>query len=95
MADTRKTDRRTVYTKKAIGDAFLRAKRNKDYNTITVAEPSTRIPAIFRRYWTPCWMIRSPIWIICGIICPRQTPVPDRNVPIHSAGMKNGVQSRI
>ena len=38
MADTRKTDRRTVYTKKAIGDAFLRAKRNKDYNTITVAD---------------------------------------------------------
>ena len=26
MADTRKTDRRTVYTKKAIGDAFLRVK---------------------------------------------------------------------
>lgn len=38
MADTRKTDRRTVYTKKAIGDAFLRAKRNRDYNTITVAD---------------------------------------------------------
>ena len=38
MADTRKTDRRTVYTKKAIGDAFLQAKRNKDYNTITVAD---------------------------------------------------------
>lgn len=38
MADTRKPDRRTVYTKKAIGDAFLRVKRNKDYNTITVAD---------------------------------------------------------
>ena len=38
MADTRKTDRRTVYTKKTIGDAFLRVKRNKDYNTITVAD---------------------------------------------------------
>ena len=38
MADARKTDRRTVYTKKAIGDAFLRVKRNKDYNAITVAD---------------------------------------------------------
>ena len=38
MADTRKTDRRTVYTKKAIGDAFLRVKRFKEYNTITVAD---------------------------------------------------------
>ena len=38
MADARKTDRRTVYTKKAIGDALLRVKRNKDYNTITVAD---------------------------------------------------------
>ena len=38
MADARKTDRRTVYTKKAIGDAFLRVKRLKDYNTITIAD---------------------------------------------------------
>ena len=38
MADARKTDRRTVYTKKAIGDALLRVKRFKEYNTITVAD---------------------------------------------------------
>lgn len=38
MANTRKTDRRTRYTKKAIQDAFLRVKRAKDYNAITVAD---------------------------------------------------------
>ncbi len=38
MAATRKTDRRTVYTKKAIQDAFLRIKRTKEYNAITVAD---------------------------------------------------------
>lgn len=38
MADTRKTDRRTLYTKAAIKDAFLRVKRSKEYNVITVAD---------------------------------------------------------
>lgn len=38
MTETRKTDRRTIYTKKAIKNAFLRIKRNKDYNMITIAD---------------------------------------------------------
>lgn len=38
MADERKMDRRALYTQKAIKDAFLRVKRNKDYNMITVAD---------------------------------------------------------
>lgn len=38
MANEKKPDRRTLYTKKAIQDAFLRVKRTKEYNTITVAD---------------------------------------------------------
>ncbi len=38
MAHTRKPDRRTVYTRKAIQDAFLRVKQAKEYNAITVAD---------------------------------------------------------
>ena len=38
MADERKMDRRALYTQKAIKDAFLRVKRNKDYNMITIAD---------------------------------------------------------
>ena len=38
MEEIRKTDRRTLYTRKAIRDAFLRLKRGKDYNMITVAD---------------------------------------------------------
>jgi len=38
MANARKTDRRTRYTQKAIRDAFLRVKRMKEYNAITVAD---------------------------------------------------------
>ena len=33
-----KTDRRTIYTKQAIKDAFLRVKRTKEYATITVTD---------------------------------------------------------
>ena len=38
MAKTRKTDRRIRYTKKAIQGAFLRVKKIKEYNAITVAD---------------------------------------------------------
>ena len=38
MADTGKTDRRTVYTKEAIRAAFLRGKRAKEYGAITAAD---------------------------------------------------------
>lgn len=38
MANEKKTDRRTLYTRKAIQDAFLRVKRTKEYNTITVTD---------------------------------------------------------
>lgn len=38
MANLRKTDRRIRYTQKAIRDAFLRVKRVKEYNAITVAD---------------------------------------------------------
>ena len=38
MANIRKTDRRTRYTKKAIQEAFLRVKKTKEYNAITVAD---------------------------------------------------------
>ena len=38
MSGERKMDRRALYTQKAIKEAFLRVKRNKDYNAITVAD---------------------------------------------------------
>lgn len=38
MVGERKTDRRTLYTQKTIKNAFLRIKRRKDYNMITVAD---------------------------------------------------------
>ena len=38
MANTRKQDRRIQYTQKAIQDAFLRVKKTKEYNAITVAD---------------------------------------------------------
>lgn len=38
MADKKRTDRRALYTKKAIQEAFLRIKRTKEYNGITVAD---------------------------------------------------------
>lgn len=38
MTENRKVDRRTIYTTKSIKDAFLRIKRSKDYNSITVAD---------------------------------------------------------
>ncbi|MCI8420295.1 MAG: TetR/AcrR family transcriptional regulator, partial [Oscillospiraceae bacterium] len=38
MSGERKMDRRALYTQKAIKEAFLRIKRNKDYNAITVAD---------------------------------------------------------
>jgi len=38
MADKKRTDRRALYTKKAIQEAFLRIKRTKKYNEITVAD---------------------------------------------------------
>ena len=38
MTEKRKVDRRTIYTTKSIKDAFLRIKRSKDYNTITVTD---------------------------------------------------------
>ena len=38
MANEKKPDRRTLYTRKAIQDAFLRVKRTKEYNTITVTD---------------------------------------------------------
>ena len=38
MANIRKTDRRIRYTKKAIQEAFLRVKKMKEYNAITVAD---------------------------------------------------------
>lgn len=33
-----KTDRRTLYTKQTIKEAFLRLKRNKEYNSITISD---------------------------------------------------------
>jgi len=38
MADKKRTDRRALYTKKAIQEAFLRIKRTNEYNGITVAD---------------------------------------------------------
>ena len=38
MTSKRKIDRRKVYTQKSIKDAFLRVKRSKEYNAITVAD---------------------------------------------------------
>ena len=38
MANEKKPDRRTLHTRKAIQDAFLRVKRAKEYNTITVTD---------------------------------------------------------
>jgi len=38
MASKKKPDRRILYTRKAIQDAFLRVKRTKEYNTITVTD---------------------------------------------------------
>ncbi len=38
MENVRKKDRRTRYTQKAIRDAFLRVKRMKEYNAITIAD---------------------------------------------------------
>lgn len=38
MAGERKTDRRALYTQKTIKEAFLRVKRGKAYNTITVSD---------------------------------------------------------
>lgn len=38
MANEKKRDRRTLYTRKAIQDAFLRVKRKKEYNAITVTD---------------------------------------------------------
>ncbi len=38
MANVRKKDHRIQYTQKAIRDAFLRVKRMKEYNAITVAD---------------------------------------------------------
>lgn len=38
MAGDRRIDRRVLYTQNAIKSAFLRIKRNKDYNMITVAD---------------------------------------------------------
>lgn len=35
---THKTDRRTLYTKQSIKEAFLSLKRNKDYNSITITD---------------------------------------------------------
>lgn len=37
-ASEKKTDRRTLYTRSAIKDAFLRLKQTKEYNAITVAD---------------------------------------------------------
>lgn len=37
-ATEKKTDRRTLYTRNAIKDAFLRLKQTKEYNAITVAD---------------------------------------------------------
>lgn len=38
MANEKKTDRRTLYSRKAIQDAFLRVKMRKEYNAITVTD---------------------------------------------------------
>lgn len=38
MSATKKTDRRTVYTKNTIKDAFLALKQTREYNAITVSE---------------------------------------------------------
>lgn len=38
MTEKRKMDRRTIYTAKSIKDAFLRVKRSKDYNAITITD---------------------------------------------------------
>ena len=43
----------------------------------------------------PCWMMRSPIWIICGTIWPLQTPAPDRNAPIRSDALDHIVIKKL